>query len=286
MNMATTNSLFDPSRQQRVAMISRKRRPVDPPEEGVSNNVESYAHLMPSLSTHMTANPIAFRANPPNKRMRTVDNCLESLSLRPADPPGHYKGLKNNEPMGTKEDGDEHINQLVHMNLAPTNGTEVAYFAGSMNDAPTSCASTIATANKRSILEQPTPLQQQQFTNEKKQQYRRREQSSSGISDTGNSEMSLEGSEIDSGSSIDSFSVGSVSESSIRNAMYQVVFGRRGNSGSVGGSSNYDVVDCKIEDLIRRSRMEAAIKCEKEKGQESWTHEKNGDDGTNEMDLD
>ena len=67
-----------------------------------------------------------------------------------------------------------------------------------------------------------------------------------------------------------------VSESSIRNAMYQLVFGRLsmhstigsggvGGGGTVGGSSKYDAVDSKIEDLIRRSRLEATIKGRKEK---------------------
>ena len=75
----------------------------------------------------------------------------------------------------------------------------------------------------------------------------------------------------------------SVSESSIRNAMYQLVFGRQnsmnnphlssslltanGNSGDANayGSSTYDTVDSKIEDLIRRSRLQATIKSQKEK---------------------
>ena len=71
-----------------------------------------------------------------------------------------------------------------------------------------------------------------------------------------------------------------VSESSIRNAMYQLVFGRwsppsplgstvggvggggGGGGGVVGAVSavgRYDVVDSKIEDLIRRSRLEAVF---------------------------
>ena len=67
-----------------------------------------------------------------------------------------------------------------------------------------------------------------------------------------------------------------VSESSIRNAMYQLVFGRLsmhstigggsgGGGSTVGGGSKYDTVDSKIEDLIRRSRLEATIEGRREK---------------------
>ena len=67
-----------------------------------------------------------------------------------------------------------------------------------------------------------------------------------------------------------------VSESSIRNAMYQLVFGRLsmhstigggvgGGGSTIGGSSKYDAVDSKIEDLIRRSRLEATIEGRREK---------------------
>ncbi len=71
-----------------------------------------------------------------------------------------------------------------------------------------------------------------------------------------------------------------VSESSIRKVVYQLVFGRLSmnstiGSGGVGGGGTvgkYDAVDSKIEDLIRRSRLEATIKDRKEK------EKKNGGD--------
>lgn len=70
-----------------------------------------------------------------------------------------------------------------------------------------------------------------------------------------------------------------ISESSIKSAMYQLVFGRwrppsplthvggANSGGTIGGSSGgggtvvgrYDAVDSKIEDMIRRSRLEAVI---------------------------
>jgi hypothetical protein len=87
-------------------------------------------------------------------------------------------------------------------------------------------------------------------------------------------------------------SVGSaISESSIKSAMYQLVFGRwrppsplgigggtNSNGINIGGSGGsgsgtvvgrYDAVDSKIEDMIRRSRLEAVIR----------SNSKNGEDG-------
>jgi len=72
-----------------------------------------------------------------------------------------------------------------------------------------------------------------------------------------------------------------ISESSIKSAMYQLVFGRwrppsplthvgGTNSGGTNGTSGggtvvgrYDAVDSKIEDMIRRSRLEAVIRSSK-----------------------
>jgi hypothetical protein len=84
------------------------------------------------------------------------------------------------------------------------------------------------------------------------------------MNDIDNNEMAMDESDRESDSS--------VSESSLKNAMYQLVFGRRnpvslnGTGGGAGGK--YDVVDSKIEDLIRRSRLEAAIKNQKNANEE------------------
>jgi hypothetical protein len=74
-----------------------------------------------------------------------------------------------------------------------------------------------------------------------------------------------------------------ISESSIKSAMYQLVFGRwrppsplthvgggKNSNGTISGGSGggsvvgrYDAVDSKIEDMIRRSRLEAVIRSSK-----------------------
>lgn len=64
-----------------------------------------------------------------------------------------------------------------------------------------------------------------------------------------------------------------ISESSIKSAMYQLVFGRwrppsplthvggtDSNGGGGAGGGRYDAVDSKIEDMIRRSRLETVIR--------------------------
>ena len=90
-------------------------------------------------------------------------------------------------------------------------------------------------------------------------------------------EMSIDDSDRESDSS--------VSEGSIRNAMYQLVFGRLNNPPSSlndGGACTagrcYDSVDSKIEDMIRRSRLEAAIRSHKKDGEESAMSDMDMDD--------
>eukprot|EP00804_Cyclotella_cryptica_P029844 CCRYP_010749-RA/>CCRYP_010749-RA protein AED:0.19 eAED:0.19 QI:0/-1/0/1/-1/1/1/0/302 len=298
-----TNSLF-PSFHSRpkgrteaafpfAAVPNRKRRPIDPPEEGMTfNDSECYA----SPSNAMESTETMVGAKSPNKRMRTVDTFLDSLTLRAADPPGRYS-----KRMGDTQINDEggHGTVFNHptatMEHATSNSILPSYCAlRTKNDASISCASTMTTSNKRPNRTENESFPQLPFNKNKKQyQYSQREQSTSGLSDTGNSEMSLEGSDIDSDCSIDSSSssTGSVSESSIRNAMYQVVFGRRkvysscGGNGNCGGGRMYDVVDSKIEDLIRRSRMEAVINCCKEK-KDDERKDDDGDDVEKGMDLD
>ena len=62
--------------------------------------------------------------------------------------------------------------------------------------------------------------------------------------------------------------------------MYQVVFGRM--KGSPTNGAKYDYVDSKIEDLIRRSRMEAVLKS---KNQKNDNTEEQTDDSAKSMDL-
>lgn len=278
-----TNSLFPPinarpnSRAEAPFPFApaphRKRRPVDPPEEGPTFHDSEY-YASPYDVTSLSGTVLA--AQPPNKRMRTVDNFLDSLTLRASDPPGHYSkrigDLGSNEMMG---DYAMYNNHTQNAKRATSNGIEPSSYAMATNDASTSCASTVTTDNKRPKATQDQSYRQMKFNNEAQLQYYQRGQSASGISGTGNSEMSLEGSDIDAdddGSIDSSSSSESVSESSIRKAMYQVVFGRRMGysscavNGNCGGGRIYDAVDSKIEDLIRRSRLEAVIQSTKEKG--------------------
>ena len=96
--------------------------------------------------------------------------------------------------------------------------------------------------------------------------------------------MSLEGSDINDDDSLDSSS-GSISESSIRNSMYQVVFGRMKGSRNVIGDASYDAVDRKIEDLIRRSRIEAVLKSSTSSEKKKDSSEEDTDNSTKSMDL-
>lgn len=210
-----TNSLFPisstpNSRSKQYAISGRKRRPVDPPGEEACNGT-CYAPV-----------PSALTSPPSNKRMKTVDDNLEMLSLRAADPPGHYsqRGVKANTMVDSQP---------------PAPSWEIN--ASNINHTAPSSMSTCMTMNcKHPVCHRPL------------------HQSTSGISD-----MSLEGSDINDDDSLDSSS-GSVSESSIRNSMYQVVFGRMKGSRNAIGDASYDAVDRKIEDLIRRSRIEAVLK--------------------------
>ena len=52
----------------------------------------------------------------------------------------------------------------------------------------------------------------------------------------------------------------SISEGAIKSAFYQLAFGRRGSNPNQRSTGNVDAVDSRIEDLIRRSRLEAIIK--------------------------
>jgi hypothetical protein len=271
-----TNSVFPispvPSKtQQSYSTSGRKRRsPIDPPGEDACNETYYASPTSPLMSLKEAA-----LGQPPNKRTRTVDNSLEMLSLRAADPPGHYSFQIDAIPIADRSIADVHMNQTVESQPIKPVGANVT------NDT-TSSTSTMTTSNIRPSAN--VTLQSRYLsTNDRMQQCRRMDQSSSGITDAGNSEMSLEGSDMyNDDESLDSSS-GSVSESSIRNSMYQVVFGRMKGIGSGGNGANYDFVDAKIEDLIRRSRMEAVLKSTKDKQTSSL--EEDTDNSTKSMDL-
>lgn len=269
---SVTNSIFPitPTRNEMAQPChssTRKRRPVDPPGEDACDK-HCYSWVAP-----FTSSPAASKSHQPaTKRMRTVDHSLEALSLRAADPPGFYSSNNNmgTESRDAKVDGGRHLDNMAGRK-SPTLACVAAF-----NDSTASSTSTVQTHNKRPVSNM-TMQNQQIPTNNRMQQLRRLDQSS-GLSDTGNSEMSLEGS--DTYSDDESVDSSSVSESSIRNSMYQVVFGRM--KGSPMNGTKYDYVDSKIEDLIRRSRMEAVLKTKNQK--EHDTEEKT-DDSTKSMDI-
>lgn len=216
-------------------------------------------------------------AGPSPKRPRTIDDVLGSLSLRPPDPPGKFAcKRKNHDRMDEDErtakkmanpegasslspSADGSANDFAHGNSADGRLPEPE---GRKGGSPTHVAS--------DIMAQPT----QQSTSYVGQDSFRENSASDSIHSKANhnnndvnnsSEMPIDDSDHESD--------GSVSEGSIKNAMYQLVFGRKnleppGGSGGGIGPGRYDAVDSKIEDLIRRSRLQAAVKSHKEEKKE------------------
>mmetsp|Transcript_11472 Transcript_11472/g.24478 ORF Transcript_11472/g.24478 Transcript_11472/m.24478 type:complete len:271 (+) Transcript_11472:30-842(+) len=232
---------------------SRKRRPIDPEETG----------SVPSA-------PYAY-GQPNAKRPRTIDDVLGSLSLRASDPPGNsFCCKRKSEEIGV-EDGpstkvarssvagassssssvvDERIEQIaVGRQLDPE---------GRKGDYPTNASSELL--NSSALRAQPKNGLVPTI-------------SASGIN-VDIDEMAVD----DIGHESDS----SVSESSIRNAMYQLVFGRRNpplprSISAGGGCGQYDAVDSKIEDIIRRSRLQAVIKSQKKERSEDAASDMDAD---------
>jgi hypothetical protein len=234
---------------------TRKRRPVDPPEEGTIAQSDEYD----------TTN------NNTYKRRRTApdDLLVGTLSLKPPDPPAHSfckrkKGHHDDDDsVGSSSDeaGDRKYAKLprcendddtlqggtiTSKNMA---GDETSQFVSSTKpDPPSDHTAVAATATQQSTSEMDNDMS------------------------------------IDDNSSVNSNnsnSDGSISEGSLQRAMYQAVFGRRNNAphhchsipatisgrGGNGSGCCYDAVDAKIEELIRRSRMEAEIRSRKEEKQ-------------------
>ena len=247
----------------------RKRRPIDPPEEGnatfASSQTDDYADATAS-KRRCTARP-----SPP-----VVDDLLGMLTLKPPDPPAHSfckrKIEIGNQRILTKiprcDDYDDELQGVMTTSkrMAGDDDQVTSQFVtlSTKPDSPSGhAAAAAATAAARTA-----------------------DQASSEMMD--NEIMS-----IDDSISIDSNnSDSSISENSIRNAMYQAVFGRRRNvsqhyqfhsiPGNVVNSSSglcYDVVDNKIEELIRRSRMKAEIQSRKEEKQLATA---TAEDGVNE----
>ena len=265
-------------------LSGKKRRPIDP--DGASS---------PSIQYD---SELVNNQQPNAKRPRTLDDVIGSLSLRPPDPPGNFaRGKRKIGVEDVVEDGpsakvaratggdscvsssnfdegmknnfaDDNLRQQQHQLQQQQQPMEPAGRKG--GSSPTNVTS--------ELYDQSTTQQQQQ------------EQSMSDAATAihHNPTRQDSGMSIDSDNSDDQSCGSSVSESSIRNAMYQLVFGRRnalpsltnGNyssgTNSNIGTGTYDVVDSKIEDLIRRSRLEATIKSQQKKDEEERSKNNEG----------
>ena len=272
--MSTSISSSSPTavNNEQHTFSGQKRRPIDPPEDDVGTS-SSATTLYDSELMHQ------------HKRPRTIDELGLSFSrnsLSAPDPPGNYS-------VGSKRKNDDYC---VDGPKAKIPRSEESASMGTSSDTrqqeqqqnqpidPPSDRNDISPTNVTSELYAST---QQQLdgnpTNPNEHEYRRN-----------SSEMSIDD-DNNNNSDHESCDGSSVSESSIRDAMYQLVFGRRqampsiGNGSAASGATNYDTVDNKIEQLIRRSRMEATIKGQKSQKQENNSMDNNEDD-TMKMDED
>mmetsp|Transcript_857 Transcript_857/g.1357 ORF Transcript_857/g.1357 Transcript_857/m.1357 type:complete len:272 (-) Transcript_857:76-891(-) len=240
---------------------SKKRRPVDPPEEGI----------------HLQSDGYNATNNTYKRRRASPDDIFGTLSLKPPDPPAHSfckrkKEHNDDDSIGNSSDGgdrryaklprcqndnDELHGRAIQSKRIAVETSQIT--SSSMKPDPPSDRTAAATQQKASEMD---------------------------------NEMS-----IDDTSSTNSNSDGSISEGSLQRAMYQAVFGRRNNaqhqfhsipatvSGSGGNGTGccYDAVDSKIEELIRRSRIEAEIRCIKE-GKQITKEQEQDDEDKMEMD--
>lgn len=206
----------------------KRRRSVDPPEEGAAASAGGHEYTSSNERS--------------NKRIKTVDDAVGSLSLHASDPPGN--SFCRDPTVVERQKVDVGAAAAPFAQLKVTDN-DVLPMRVSGPIPPTQCDQ--EREQTMSFQRRTSNLSDMEDIDPEMSQHR----STSNLSG-----MSIEDSDPESDSS--------VSESSIRNAMYQVVFGRRNLSGGSGVGGRYDVVDSKIEDLIRRSRMEAAIKSQKE----------------------
>ncbi|KAL7551085.1 hypothetical protein ACHAWF_014283 [Thalassiosira exigua] len=262
------------AREGRGDRTGRKRRPVDPDETGrIPSAPYDRDGVGPSVA----------------KRPRTIDDVMGSLSLRSLDPPGNsycskrkgddggadfdrsskaarYPGESPADDDGRKYHGgdeshpDRPLDPSGRKGGSPTNVTSELCGPTVQMPCP-SCAGLDCPCRQPGAPEPSTPA---------------------GARGGSADEMVVDDSDHES-------SDGSVSEGSIRSAMYQLVFGRRNPPLSVndGSCGRYDAVDSKIEDLIRRSRLKAAVKSRaKDDGDSGMDVEWDGADAVNDDDDD
>ncbi|KAL9191488.1 hypothetical protein ACHAXT_001194 [Thalassiosira profunda] len=227
----------------------RKRRPVDP---------EETSSLMSPAAPYDSE-----LAGPSSKRPRTtLDDVMSSMSLRPPDPPGNFGGKRKSEDR--MEDDRSKLPRTAGV-LSSTGDESADAFANGSSTAVQRSQDPVGRkgGSPTNVASLHPPSAQQSTSYARQDTFRGNSTSDSNNHGNHNSnEMSIDDSDHESDSS--------VSEGSIKNAMYQLVFGRRNPvgpkptvNGNVAGG-RYDAVDSKIEDLIRRSRLQAAVNNQKQ----------------------
>ena len=262
---------------------------IDPPEDIIAMDDRFYYDDSSNLGSHQQQQ----QQNSMNDNY-DVNAIVSSLSLRAPDPPGfNYSSLGkrkyNNHCKNYDEEGGD---TSQAMPASVTKKSKVA--ADPPLQVPHTLSNTLASTSSSStlglttitgaVMQQIAPKSgdapsssidnddtfiETDEVEEADNEIMSVDDSSSCNSSDNNNTNGREDDQSDDNSSI-------VSESSIRNAMYQLVFGRLsmhstigggvgGGGSTIGGSSKYDAVDSKIEDLIRRSRLEATIEGRREK---------------------
>ena len=266
MSTSISNSNLSAVNNEHQAYSGQKRRPIDPPEDDVGTS----SSTLYDSDMHQ------------HKRPRTIDELGLSFSrnsLSAPDPPGNYLA-------GSKRKNDiEDCLPKAKIPRTEESSNDMRQQEQQQNQPvdPPSDRNDISPTNVTSELYASTQPQQHDAnsTNPNEHEYRRN-----------SSEMSIDDDENNNNSDHESCDGSSVSESSIRDAMYQLVFGRRqampsiGNGSAASGATNYDAVDNKIEQLIRRSRMEATIKGQKSQKQEDSNMDNEEEDDVMKMDED
>ena len=277
---------------------SRKRRPVDPPEEG-NNNL-----LAPGV--HEYDDAVNYNSNIKRLRASTSpDDLFDALSLKPPDPPAHSFCKKRKKEHDDDNDSIGNSSQHGGGGRRCTKSPKLQEDNEKGGETTSSALTSIAgdeteqqlksSSSSSTKPDPPSDIHVASTTTEQE-----------------TSEMEHDMS-IDDNSSSNSNSDISISEGSLQRAMYQAVFGRRSSSAQYqfhsipstissscnnSSSSNNgigcpynDAVDSKIEDLIRRSRLEAEIQGRKEEEKQTTKGDDrridpNGDIEEDDMDTD
>mmetsp|Transcript_26934 Transcript_26934/g.55557 ORF Transcript_26934/g.55557 Transcript_26934/m.55557 type:complete len:260 (-) Transcript_26934:310-1089(-) len=234
-----------------------RRPPLDPPGDHSGDTFTFNSRFRMRRPMSAISNPNEEVLEPTNKRQRTMNDVLGSLSIHPPDPPGNvYPGAQGRYGA----DRNDHNNFSLHgkNNISPSSYPMQPPLCFS-EQYPPKQAFTSDAADSAKKLDYESPQLPDFGSLVESIKECKQNPHTSNAKNLDNNRMSIEDSDYDSDGS-------SVSESSIRDAMYQLVFGRGKTRlfSDQAGYSHYDFVDSKIEDLIRKSRMEAEIKSKRE----------------------